>query len=295
MADALELVMQQYPHLIGLLSDPEIGPLLTQAVDPFTGFDSNTFQAKLQQTTWFRSRTKAGRENEIRLLTDPATHWADLGAYADTVDEQFKAISGRGLDANERLWFAAVGTNAGWEPNSASMRNALRQLIDPAAVMQGAGTAGAAKNEIENLVRGQWFAPLELGWLAQAGISVATEGGETLESINARLASQAYHWYPHLRNQIVEGQTMADIFNPYRQKIAEELEYGSVEDVDMTKPEWAQLAQWRDPKTGEMRLPTMSEVTALARNRPQWWQTTNGRKTDAEGAAGILRMFGQRA
>ena len=291
----LEMVQAQYPSLVFLLGDPELGPLLAQAVDPFTGFDPNTFQAKLQETNWFRSRTREARENEIRLATDPATHWAELGEYADSVDEQFKALAGRGLDANERLWFAAIGTNQGIPADSATMRNWLRGLVNPAAVMQGVGTAGAAKNEIENLVRGQWFAPLDLGWLAQAGISVATQGGETLESINARLASQAYNWYPHLRKQITEGQTMADIFQPYRALISEELELGGAENVSMNSTEWSQLAQWRDPETGEMRLPTMSEVQVLARNRPQWWQTANGRKTDAGSTAAILRMFGQRA
>jgi len=289
---AADMVMEQYPQLAFLINDPEIGPLLLQAVDPNAGFDANTFQSKLQATNWFRSRTQAARENEIQLNTDPATHWADLGAYADALDEQFKEMAGRALNVYERQWIAAVGTNAGVSADSPTMRNALRALVAPAAVSQGVGTAGAAKNEIENLVRGQWFAPLDTGWLAQAGISVATQGGETLESINARLASQAYNWYPHLRQQITEGQTMADIFNPYRQVIAEELELGDVENVSMNNTEWSQLAQWRDPKSGEMRLPTMSEVRTLARSRPQWWQTSKGQEADAGGTRALLQMFG---
>jgi hypothetical protein len=287
-----EDIAEQYPMLAWLTGDPEIGPLLTEAVNPATEFSPERFQAKFMQTTWYRSQSKYAREREIQRWTDPNTWWADAGAYADELSE-ISAQFGRPLAANERLWLATVGLNQGVPANSAAMRAQLRAIIDPAQVMQGVGTAGAAKNEIENMVRGQWFAPLDLGWLAQAGISVATGGGETLESVNARLASQAYHWYPHLRQQITEGQTMADIFNPYRAVIAEELELGGPENVSMNGTEWSQLAQWRDPKTGEMRLPTMSEVTTLARSKPQWWNTARGRQSDAAGTKSLLEMFGK--
>jgi len=288
---AADMVMEQYPQLAFLLNDPEIGPLLLQAVDPNAGFDANTFQSKLMATNWFRSRSQQSREEEIQKWTDPTTYWAEADAYADQLREIANTL-GRPISDAESLWLTTVGLNQGVAADSASMRENLRALISPAQVMQGVGTAGAAKNEIENLVRGQWFAPLDTGWLAQAGISVATQGGETLESINARLASQAYNWYPHLRQQITEGQTMADIFNPYRQVIAEELELGDIENVSMNNTEWSQLAQWRDPKSGEMRLPTMSEVRTLARSRPQWWQTSKGKEADAGGTRALLQMFG---
>jgi len=294
MPTALELVQQQFPHLAWLINDPEIGPILLQAVDPNTGFDGPTFEAKIQATNWFRSRSRQSREREIQAATDPTTYWAEADAYADQLREIAAAL-GRPLSDPESLWLTTVGLNQGVAADSASMREQLRVLINPAQVMQGVGTAGAAKNEIENLVRGQWFAPLDLGWLAQAGISVATKGGETLESINARLASQAYHWYPHLRKQITEGQTMADIFQPYRAIIAEELELGGAENVSMNDTEWSKLAQWRDPKTGEMRLPTMSEVQLLARDRKEWWQTQKGRQLDAASAKSMLGIFGARA
>jgi hypothetical protein len=158
--------------------------------------------------------------------------------------------------------------------------------------MQGKGEAGAAKNEVENLIRGEWFAPVDLNWLARSGIDIVS-GQDSLESMNARLASQAWHWYPHLRQQITEGQTMAQIFNPYRQVIADELELGSAENVSMNNTKWSQLAQWRDPKTGEMRLPTMSEVQTLARSQPEWWKTSGGKQADAQGTKTLLQIFGQ--
>lgn len=288
---ALEMVTEQYPQLAWLVGDPEIGPLLLQAVDPNSGFDSNTFQARLQATNWFQSKSRYEREQLVLHHTDPTTYWTGTQAYADQFSEMAAEL-GRPLSGNESYFLSVVALNSGVEPNSATARKWLRGMIDPAQTMQGYGTAGAAKNEIENLVRGQWFAPLDLGWLAQAGANVATQGGETLESINARLASQAWHWYPHLRQQITEGQTLADIMNPYRQVIADELELGSVEQVDMNNPEWKQLLQWRDPNTGEMRLPTMSEVQTMARSRPQWWETSRGREADAGATRSLLQIFG---
>ena len=295
MASALEMVQQQYPYLAWLINDPEIGPLLNEAVDPNTGFDANTFQARLMGTSWFQSRSRYEREQLILHHTDPTTYWTGTQDFADQFSE-LSAKYGRPLSYNESYFLAVVAKNSGVDPNSATARKWLRGLINPQLTLGGYGTAGAAKNDIENLVRGQWFAPLDIGWLVQAGADVATGGGETLESINARLASQAWNWYPHLRQQITEGQTLADIINPYRQIVAEELEYGSLEDVDVTNnPEWKQLLEWRDPGTGEMRLPTRSEVQKLARNRAEWWETSAGRQADASGAAGLLRLFGARA
>jgi hypothetical protein len=88
---------------------------------------------------------------------------------------------------------------------------------------------------------------------------------------------------------------LADITSGYRQVIAEELELDSPDAVDPMRGEWRKLLGTRDEKTGQMRLMTEAEVVAQARNRPQWWQTSHGRQTDAATTAGILKVFGRRA
>lgn len=286
---ALEMVQQNYPSLAWLVNDPEIGPLLLQAVDPNSGFDANTFQAKIQQTNWFRSRSKQGRENEVLAHTDPQTLNDASRAYGAELS-QLGAEMGAVFTADQVRFLTAAGMNGGWSADSQIMRDAIAAMVDPRAAAMGQGTSGAAKHQIESLARGQWFAPVGNN-LGEWGISVAA-GKDTLESINARYASQAWNMYPHLRQQITEGQTLADIINPYRQIVAEELEMGNLEQVDMNNPEWRQLLQWRDPASGEIRLPTASEAQTMARNRPQWWQTSKGRQADAGATRSMLQIFG---
>lgn len=292
--DVTQRVIEQYPSLAFLLGDPEIGPLLIQAVDPNVGFSPQTFEARLHETNWWKTTPAPAREELIQANTDPATFWAEAGAYGDELQAIASERFGVWLDPAQRLWLTAYGQNAGLAPSSASMLQYIRQgVASTGTVLSGQGVAGAAKSQVESVIRGEWFAPIaDLNWLAKTGADIA-QGVTTLDSIRAQMQSQAWNMYPHLRQQITEGQTLADIFNPYRQIIAEELEMGSVEAVDMNSPEWRRLLDWRDPNSGEARLPTASEVQRLARDRRQWWDTSKGRAADAGMTRTILEAFGK--
>lgn len=290
-----EALFQQYPWVRALFGIPEIQALILEAVDPNVGFDPNAFQAKLFNTTWWRETPEPQRQAFIQQATDPSTYWSDIYAYT----AEISAISdqlGRRLTPDEALWLAAVGKNRGISPDSAMMRHWLASALRPEEVMQGQGAAGAAKSQVEAIGH-QWFRDVGLdvdyNWLARSGIDVVS-GQDSLESINARYQSQAWHMYPHLREQIESGQTLADIFNPYRQIIAEELEMGSLDEVDMGgNSEWRGLLWWGHPSEGKARMPTESEIRTWARDRPQWWQTSAGKQTDAASTRSLLQMFGK--
>jgi hypothetical protein len=292
MDSVLERVLAQYPSLAPLLGHPEIGPLLVQAVDPNVGFSQQTFESRLHETTWWRTTAEPARQLELQMATDPASAQASIDAYRADIRRRATSL-GVALDENQVTWVTAFGMRSGYAPDSTAMQDYLSSLIDYGNVLKGIGAAGAAKDQVLGLVEGQWLRTIQdPNWLAKAGVDVAT-GKESLESINAQLASQAWQMYPHLRQMIDEGQTMADIFNPYRQIIASELEYGSLDQVDMNNPEWSKLIQWVDPSTREVRLPTASEVMTFARDRDQWWQTSKGRQTDAGMARTLLEAFGK--
>lgn len=290
-----EDVMAKYPNLSFLLNDPEVGPLLIAAVDPYQGFSPETFQTKLYQTNWWRTRSKSGRENEILKNTDPTTYRDKEYGYGHELRAHARGL-GLELTPDQLTWFSTLGLNAGMDANSQQMTDYLLPLFEQQGgrVLHGYGAAGVAKQEISNIIRGAWFQPIDSWeWLADAAIGVAS-GHDTLESVNARVASQAWGMFPHLKQQLEAGQTLADIFNPYRQVVAEELEMGSLEDVDMSPAgEWRSLMSFRDPTTGETRLPTESEVRTMARKKPQWWQTSHGKEADAGATRSLLQIFGQ--
>lgn len=73
MADATQTILRDYPSLAYLLNDPEVGPLLLQAVDPEHPFDIATFQQKVKETNWWKTSSASQRQWETLLATDPAT------------------------------------------------------------------------------------------------------------------------------------------------------------------------------------------------------------------------------
>lgn len=299
MATPIEIATQ-FPFLHFLAADPEVGPLLASALNPDSPYSEDRFRAELMNTNWWKNRSSAARERESLYNTDPATFWANERLYSD----QLRGLAwnmGLNLTEDQVVFLRTAGQNLGATPDSPTMMQALRQFISPQSVMTGGGKLGSTKVELESLIKDQWFQPIaSADWLANKAADIAF-GITNIEGVNAELATQAWNMFPHLRQQIEAGQTMADIFNPYRQLISDELELGGMSNVSvMPGSEWRSLFDWRDPPkadgtAGNLRLPTESEVRKKARNRSQWWETSAGRQADATATSTALRMFGIRA
>jgi hypothetical protein len=297
MATLQEKVAERYPDLVPLLQVPEVADLLAQAVSDEAPISPTMFQSQLRATNWYRSQSEEGRQLWVQSQLDPSTYWTRIYGASAELSALSHQMLGRALTPEEGIWISHSMLGQGLNPNSAMVKHWIASLVRPLDVLSGLGAAGAAKSQVETIGH-RWFRDVgrdvDINWLAQAGIDVVA-GRDSLESINARYQSQAWHMYPHLREQIEAGQTLADIFDPFRQVIAEELEYGSVEQVSMSDPTWRGMLHWGHPSEGQARLPTEGEIRQYARNRPQWWATTNGRKMDAEASSNLLRIFGARA
>jgi hypothetical protein len=285
----LEDIMERYPSLAFLLGDPEIGPLLTAAVDPNQGFSPQTFQAKLYQTNWWRNTSSVGREWLIKSNTDPASANQERAAYRAALST--KAIRlGTHLSGAQLNWLTEVGLGQGIAIDDPRMLGELRKLMKPGG---GKGDIGVAAQQVRALAEKTWYVRPSANSIYDTAGRIAT-GLDTIESANARFAAEAARRFPHLGSRIQGGETLADITAGYRQTIAEELELGSPEAVDPMRGEWRDLLGVRDDKTGDMRLMTEAEVIRRVRNRAEWWQTSHGRQTDAQATSSILRMFGKR-
>lgn len=290
-----EDIQSLYPDLAFLFSDPEVGPILQQAVTPFQEWSEGRFLGAIRNTQWYRERSESGRRVSVLQATDPGTLRDMTWNYQANLREVANGLGAKLTDPELTL-LTAIGLNGGYEANSAFMRQALVPMIKNEDIATGVGAAGVASREIANIIRGNWFVMSDN--LQDLGHNLAlsrnvTAGYDSLESINARYAVWAMGAYPHLREQIQAGQTLADIFNPYRQIVADELELGHANNVDMGSPMWNQMLNWRDATTGEVRLPTASEVTRIARDQPKWWTTTRGRAADAQATDNILKAFGK--
>jgi hypothetical protein len=295
MPSVAETVMAQYPSLAWLLNDPEVGPLLTQAVDPNIGFSAQTFQAKLMETTWWKTRSAAGRQFEVQSNTDPASAIQSVDAYTANLQALSNNL-GVGLTNDEKLMLAHWGLLTGNAPDSAIMRQKLIDLSesDNPAIIGGTGQMGVLAQDIGSLFRGQWFYDSTMQGYLDLTKAVAA-GYDSLESINARLKVQATQRFPHLADRINAGETLAQIAAPFQQLVANELELPGPGAVSMAAgSEWQELWNYRDPDTGELRAMTESEALAKIRDRAAWWQTSKGQQLDSTATTNMLNIFGAR-
>ena len=285
-----EDVMESYPTLAFLLGDPEIGPLLTAAVDPNQGYSPQTFQAKLYQTNWWKNQSDTQREWLIKSQTDKGTanqqrssYWAELDALAKRM--------GVSLTNAEIRWISEIALAQGWSLDSAQLRQAI--VKQWRGTDYGAGQIGADSQTIRALATGQFFRPMSTNEAHELARRVAA-GTDTLESIQTRLRTEAAERFPHLRDRLGEGMTVAQIVEPYRQIVAEELEMGDVSEVNMSNPTWRKLLGVNQGD-GKMRMMTESEVISMARSQDRWWKTSRGRQADASMTTSLMGIFGKRA
>jgi hypothetical protein len=106
MADAAETILRDYPSFAFLLNDPEIGPLLLQAIDPNVGFDFASFQAKIMQTNWWKTSSASQRQWETLLATDPATANQQAEQWKQTLKAEAEQ-AGISLSDDQVAWMTA--------------------------------------------------------------------------------------------------------------------------------------------------------------------------------------------
>lgn len=290
MADALmDRIRQDYPMFWYLLSNPEIGPLLRDAVDPNKGFSQNTFFAKVQNTKWWKSQSEAQRTWQAQVHTDPGEA-RDRRLAMRAAVQQRAAEFGTSLSSKEINFLAENLLQHGQDPNGPELTAALGQLWS--GKDSGKGMVAAARTQINQLERDYMTPIRQKGRADILSIRVA-QGRDSVEAIQQRMIRQAMALYPHLAGRIKGGETVRQIAAPLQSIVAEELELAGPDAVSLNNPRWKRLLGITDPKSKTTRLPTATEAMRMARAEPQWWKTSHGRESDARMARTLLESFGK--
>lgn len=291
MASTSELIAQQYPFLAWLANDPEIGPLLRKAVDVRTPYSPEKFTAELMNTNWWKSQSDAQREWNVTQNTRPGeanmqrkAYWTELAASAKRM--------GVSLTSNQIKFIAEIGLQQGLPVDSTIIQQAITR--EWRGTDYGAGQIGVDAQSIRAMAQGEYFRPMSTNEAHELSRRIA-RGEDTIDSIRARLQKQASDRFPHLRDQLAAGISPAQIVEPFRQIVADELELGGAENVNMNNATWRKLLTGvRDPGTQKIRAMTESEVMSLARKDERFWKTANGRQLDNEMATSLANVFGKR-
>lgn len=284
--DLVQKIMQDYPSFAFLLNDPEIGPLLLEAVNPDVGFDSATFQAKLLQTNWWKTNNAAQRQWFTLLNTDPAQAAKQRDERVAQV-RQSMGQAGLSFSEDQIAGAADMSLRLGVDVASSTFRDWLGTWS-----IQTPGSAANITGRLKSITEGEYMLhsnDASLNWWA----SEIASGRQTEASFRESMARDAIGMYPAFADRITDGQTPATIFGGYRSTIANVLELGSPEQVDLLRdPRW-------QPVTGivgadnKIRPMTLSEAAQLARKQPEFKGTAGGEARSASLAEMIDSNFGK--
>jgi hypothetical protein len=242
-------------------------------------------------TKWFRGQSESQRRYWVLAATDPKEASKQMWTARYAVRDYATQL-GVNLSPAQTLWLGTIMAQDGLtDPRDPSIRN---QILRTAQAKNPApGAIRSAREDLRHLAKAQFLKNPTKGGLIHWGNLVAT-GQKTLDDYRSSQMWEAAKRFPHMKDLLDQGLTPGEIVAEHRNLVAQELEL-TPEKLDVVNnATWRQLTGVKDPKSGKMRLPTFNEVIRMARARPEWWKTTNGRQTDASMASGMLGLFGQR-
>lgn len=291
--DTAQQIAEQYPYFSFLLNDPEVGPLLTRAVDPSQPYSSNKFQAELMKTSYFRDRSAATRQWEILVNTDPAEAWRRRAeVYFQQADIASKL--GYSLSEPELQFMAEWNLGRGIEVGSPEWNWGLRTILNtPSATGERLvnGSIMGAMNKLHDTAKGDWMMSLSQEEYYKMGVDIAM-GYLDDNAVRYALQERASSLYPHLRPQMDQGATMKDLFSGHMQTVADEWEISPGE-LTYDSPTMQSIIGRRDPETGAMRAASLYEAKVLARNDDRFWKTSRARQLESGAGSYLLKTFGK--
>lgn len=295
MSDIATQILQDYPSFAFLLNDPEIGPLLLDAVDPNKGFDAATFQAKLLQTNWWKNSSIAQRSWETLAATDPAEAAARKATWIAQV-HNLASQNGVNLQTAQLDNWADFYMSQGITANDPRIINSIVNLYEAEPAFrtpQGGGNIASTGDQVKQLAD-QYMVDLPstgVGSLTDWTARIA-RGESTVQGLQADLTQMAAERYGYYADRINAGSTPASLFADKRQAIATQLEV-SPDSIDLLHdPRWSQVLGVPDGKGGTQPM-TYSQAIVLARSQPEWGKTTVARQQGADLTEQLLKTFGK--
>ncbi len=294
--DTAQEIINQYPMFAFLLNDPQVGPLLTEAVNPATAFSPQRFQAQLMQTPWYRNRSAAQRQWEILSNSDPAE--ADRRRteakykFADILNKTGYHISGPEWDFITELNLSH-GVEIGSPEFNWGLRTLMQSQVGTGVNNLVQGSIQGAANNLYNMAKGDYFINMPTDEIYRTAIDQSL-GYLDDQAVKFKMAEFASSQYPWLRPQLDKGASMKDLFSGHLQTLGEEWEQDPGQ-IDVFSPTMQQIIGRRDPNTGQMRSSSLYEAKVAARQDDQFYKTSRWRQMDAGFTNFMLNTFGKRA
>lgn len=290
MADpALEQkVREEYPAFAWLLGIPEVGGLLEQAASE--GWDATRLQAQLYATYWWQHHSETQRQMTTLWATDPAQADQLFKQRHNEIAAEIRRL-GANLTYDEELWITSMSLDHG------ATALQITQTILQISRQHGVYNFGQVRKTTEDILAltKSYGVPISGGTILDWAYRVNSDT-MTLEGIKADMTERAKEKYANnvgIKAGLERGLTVWDIMQPVMGRVSEELGVNP-DTLDLTTGMGAQLVNYQDPNTGELRVMNDTEATRFARSQSQWRDTNNGRSLASQLVDGITQRMGRR-
>lgn len=283
-------IRQHFPEEAALLANDEIRYVLTWAVREDK--DESEVRGALQRTRYYQEHPLASRAFDRTLAGDPAQARQLIDQAKNVVGD---LASQYGLDLDDHAIGEAAKTaiRSGWINTAGQVQNAneLADWVASGLRTKPGLTTGQAAADADALaaIAASFLIPVSRPTLEQWAIGIV-DGSRTEDGFTQYVKNLARGQYKDadILRAIDEGRTVAEFFDPYRERIAQVLEM-SPDQVDLDSTRFKDVTQFWDAKAdggkGGRRAMTMGELDRHLRSmvrkmpaeqQPMWWRDEKG-------------------
>lgn len=283
----LKAALAKYGYVGSLAhSIPELRDLLTQAAAG--NWTAAQFSRALQDKPWWKRTSDKVKQYDVLKATKPGEFHAQRNQWISKVVLSAQKLGVRGRLVGKIGGYADAAMKLGWD--DAELSRHLAGLINPSAKggLVG-GDAGSVQQQAKQLFADygvKYSSGQTIGWARRI-----LTGGDTLDSLRARLIHSAKSRYAAFASDLDQGKTMKDIADPYIQLMSQTLELPS-ESLDIYDPKVQRALQVRDPKTHQPTSTPLWQFEQDLRSDARWDRTKNARNAAYDQAMRIGQAWG---
>ena len=276
--------------------NPDVKKVLDEAVKGGYQDDEVKMNAKLQNTSWYRTTQQSARQWAVQQSTDPATAESRIVSSIEEIRVNMQK-QGFTLPDEALRKLATDSIKFGWSPQQ--KLNALGS--EQVANAQLGGAQGMADLRQSSVARGlrakaaAYFQKPSEEMIGSWTQQILT-GQKSEVQFEETMRGSARTQFRSLQPALDKGEDVDTAMYAYKQQ-AESILGKSIDtsQIDWTKDKWNKALNHRDEKTGEYRQMDLWEWNQYLRTLPEWQNTDEANSAYGDLAMSLARGFGKTA
>ena len=276
--------------------NPDVKKVLDDAVKGGYQDDEVKMEAKLQNTSWYRTTQQSARQWAIQQSSDPATAEAKVVSSIEGLRVNATNL-GFTLNDESLRKLATDSIKFGWSDQQ--KLNALGSERVANAQLGGAqGMADLRQSSVGRNLRAKAAAYYQKP--SEEMISSWTQqiltGQKSEVQFEETMRGSARTQFRSLQPALDKGEDVATAMYAYTQQ-AKSILGNSVDtsQIDWTQDKWNKALNFQDTKTGEYRQMDLWEWNKYLRTLPEWQNTDEAKSAYGDLAILLARGFGKTA